>query len=44
MSVEDCVVAQSKDPMIREIKYLFDNNKLKGEICTHRTHRLQNNT
>ena len=30
MSVEDWVVAQSKDPMIKEIKYHFNNNKLKG--------------
>ena len=30
MSVEDLAVAQSKDPAIREIKYLINNNKLKG--------------
>ena len=30
MLVEDCVVAQSKDPVVREIKYLINNNKLKG--------------
>ena len=30
MSVEDWVIAQSKDPVVREIKYLINNNKLKG--------------
>ena len=29
MSAEDRVVAQSKDPLIREIKYLINNNELK---------------
>ena len=43
MLVEDWVVAQSKDPMIREIEYLINTNKLKGVRCTHGTHRLKNN-
>ena len=30
MSLEDWIVAQSKDPAIREIKYLISKNKLKG--------------
>ena len=28
--VEDWIVAQSKNPAIREIKYLINTNKLKG--------------
>ena len=31
MSVEDWVVAQSKDIVIREIKYLISKNKLNGQ-------------
>ena len=30
MSAEDWIVAQSKNPAIREIKYLISKNKLKG--------------
>ena len=30
MSVEDWVVALSKDPVIRDSKYLINNSKLKG--------------
>ena len=30
MLVEDWVVAKIKDPAIRQIKYLINNNKLKG--------------
>ena len=30
LSVEEWIVAQSKDPMIREINYLISKNKLKG--------------
>ena len=30
MLVKDWVVAQSKDPRVREIKYLINNKKLKG--------------
>ena len=36
MSVEDWVVVQSKDPAIREIKYLINTNKLKGcKVYSH---------
>ena len=34
MLVEDWVVAQSKDPAVREIKYLINNKKLKGHIVS----------
>ena len=30
MSLEDLIIAQSKDPAIKEIKYLISKNKLKG--------------
>ena len=30
MLVKDWVIAQSKDPAIREIKHLINNKKLKG--------------
>ena len=30
MSVKDWVIAQNKDPAIREIKYLINNKRLKG--------------
>ena len=30
MSLENWIVAQSKDPMIREIKYFMSKNKVKG--------------
>ena len=31
MSVKDWVIVQSKDPAIREIKYLINKKKLKGQ-------------
>ena len=30
ISLEDWIIAHSQDPMIREIKYLISENKLKG--------------
>ena len=40
MSLVDWITAQSKDSVIREIKYLISKNKLKGLRCIHGTHRL----
>ena len=36
-SLEDWIIAKSKDPVIRKIKYLINENKLK---CIWRTNRL----